>query len=274
MKIPPPPTAKPRLHVTTVNVRSGREPCRPSRYFGWKRLLDVTLASLFLIPALPIMLVAMLAVVCTSKGPAIYRQTRVGRHGRKFVMYKIRSMRADAERDSGPVWAKTGDPRVTTVGQIVRRLHIDELPQLFNVLAGDMSLVGPRPERPEFTHSLALSLPGYQDRHLVLPGITGLAQINLPPDTDLDSVRRKLSLDLQYVEKGSAMMDFGILSCTFLRLIGLRGKSIRRAFGLDREFSMLAVEETLHVPPPARRWGTTVGRRLLRRRKDTVSTLP
>jgi lipopolysaccharide/colanic/teichoic acid biosynthesis glycosyltransferase len=185
-----------------------------------------------LVLGLPIMAVTILLVRLTSPGKAIFRQTRVGLGGREYVMYKIRSMRINAEKD-GPTWAKRGDARVTPVGRVIRALHLDEFPQLVNVLRGEMALIGPRPERPEFVANLALQIPGYLDRLLVRPGITGLAQINLPPDEDLESVRRKLAVDLIYIERGSAWLDLRIFACTFLRLLGLQGALVCRLLRLD-----------------------------------------
>jgi lipopolysaccharide/colanic/teichoic acid biosynthesis glycosyltransferase len=148
-------------------------------------------------------------------------------------MYKVRSMRLDAEAKSGPVWTTTNDPRVTRVGRFIRMLHLDEFPQLINVLRGEMALIGPRPERPEFVELLARDIPGYLDRLSVRPGITGLAQINLPPDSDLDSVRRKLAVDLDYIRQGNVFLDLRILGCTFVRLVGIKGVYAARMFGLD-----------------------------------------
>ena len=136
----------------------------------------------------------------------------------RFRMYKIRTMRRDAEAHTGPVWTKTKDPRITRIGRILRKLHLDELPQLLNVMRGEMSLVGPRPERPEFVEVLAEEIPGYMDRVLVCPGVTGLAQVNLPPDTDLKSVRRKLLLDRQYVAEAGLLLDVRLFLCTLGRM--------------------------------------------------------
>src|SRR5207248_4660391 len=141
---------------------------------------------------------AMLLVKLTSPGPMLYTQTRLGRRGRPFTIYKIRTMLHDCESLTGPQWSTPGDTRITRVGRWLRRTHIDELPQLWNVLRGDMSLVGPRPERPEFIPELENAIPFYRDRLLVRPGITGLAQVQLPPDTDMDSVRRQLAHDIYY----------------------------------------------------------------------------
>ncbi len=194
------------------------------RLLIWKIVLDHSAAFLLLLAGLPLIGLLILLVRLTSRGPAIYRQVRVGKSGRTFTMYKLRSMRLDAEAGTGPVWAGTGaDSRVTRLGYWLRRLHLDELPQLINVLKGEMSLVGPRPERPEFVAVLAEKIPGYLDRITILPGITGLAQVNLPPDTDLDSVRRKLVLDREYVGSASLSLDVRIVLCTMLRVFGLRG---------------------------------------------------
>ncbi len=206
-----------------------------------KALADRAIALVLLIVALPVMGLLVLAIRLTSPGPGIYRQTRVGRGGRIFTMYKLRSMRCDAEARTGPVWASPlGDPRVTPLGYWLRRLHLDELPQLYNVMCGEMSLVGPRPERPSIVVVLAREIPDYLDRLQVLPGITGLAQVNLPPDTDLDSVRAKLVLDREYVDAASLTLDLRIVLCTALRVIGLRG---------GRAVSLLGLKRTVILPP-------------------------
>jgi lipopolysaccharide/colanic/teichoic acid biosynthesis glycosyltransferase len=206
----------------------------PSPYFRWKHLPDCVLAILLLLPALP--LIGLLAglVRLTSRGPGIYRQVRVGRHGRTFIIYKIRSMTVNAEAGTGAVWAQRNDPRVTLLGGILRRFHLDELPQLFNVLKGEMSLIGPRPERPEFVHLLAEKIPDYTERLAVRPGITGLAQLNLPPDSDLNSVCRKLYLDLQYVRQAGWFLDVRLLLCTLGRLVKLYEPALLWLLGLYR----------------------------------------
>lgn len=153
-------------------------------------------------------------------------------------MYKIRTMRVDAEAGTGPVWSQRNDPRVTRLGRVVRKLHLDEFPQLINVINGEMGLIGPRPERPEFTQRLAVAIPRYLDRLVVRPGITGLAQINLPPDSDLNSVRRKLALDLRYVQEARLSLDLRILACTCLRLFGIKGPKVTRMMGLERSASL------------------------------------
>ena len=139
-------------------------------------------------------------------------------------MYKIRSMRIDAESATGAVWASRKDPRTTFLGSILRKLHLDELPQLFNVIRGDMSLVGPRPERPEFVDKLDKKIDGYRHRLLVKPGITGYAQLNLPSDLDLNDVRKKLVLDFEYIEKASPVFDFLLIFGTALKVVRLTGR--------------------------------------------------
>lgn len=211
-----------------------------SRYFAWKRVFDRIAAILLLIPGLPVIAILTLLVRLTSRGPGIFCQKRVGQDGCPFLMYKIRTMRQDAEAATGPVWTQQSDPRITLVGRILRKLHLDEFPQLFNVLKGEMSLIGPRPERPEFVAVLAEQIPGYLQRLAVPPGITGLSQINLPPDTDLDSVRRKLVLDLEYIEQAGPLLDFRMLCCTLTRLLGLPGEQVMTLFGLRRHVTLPA----------------------------------
>jgi len=232
------------MPIVVRKVHSLREPhCRAAvateveaivsaPYFRWKVWLGRCAAALLLIPALPIIGLLTVLVRLTAPGPGLYRQIRVGAQGHTFALYKIRTMRCDAEAATGPVWAGPNDPRITPLGRWLRRVHLDELPQLFNVLRGEMTLVGPRPERPEFTQYLAGEIPGYMDRYLVPPGITGLAQINLPPDTDVDSVRRKLVLDLEYIRTASLWLDLRILLCTLSRLVGLPGMRIAKLLGL------------------------------------------
>ena len=217
---------------------------RPSAYFRRKAILDRTLAALLLVPGLPIIGLLVLLVRLTSRGPGIYRQVRLGHCGRRFVMYKLRTMRHDAEAASGPIWTtQARDPRVTPVGRLLRRVHLDELPQLLNILKGEMSLVGPRPERPEFVHVLAEAVPDYRSRLSVLPGVTGLAQLNLPPDSDLTSVRRKLVLDREYLEQAGLWLDVRILSCTFFRMLRVPERWLLRIFGLRRIVTLSAGPE-------------------------------
>ena len=187
-----------------------------------KAAADVVLAAGLLVASLPVMLGAMLLVRLTSAGPAVYTQARVGRGGRVFTLYKIRTMYHDCESLTGPRWCLPGDPRITPVGWWLRKLHLDELPQLVNVLRGDMSLVGPRPERPEIVKRLRQSVPGYDRRTAVKPGITGFAQIHLPPDSCIRSVKNKLVYDLFYIRNRSARLELLVLFATGLKLLGLK----------------------------------------------------
>lgn len=173
-----------------------------------KDVFDRGVALAGLIVAAPIMAVVAILVRCTSSGPAIYAQLRIGYHGKLFHCYKFRSMYHNCEKTSGAVWAARNDSRITPLGKILRATYLDELPQLFNVLMGEMSLVGPRPERPEITAKLRRQFPhDYYKRLLVKPGITGLAQINQHSDLDIADVRRKLHYDLLYVRQMSLWLD-------------------------------------------------------------------
>jgi len=194
-----------------------------------KAVLDQILAAALLVACAPVLVAAAAAVKLTSPGPAIYTQTRLGRFGRRFTIYKVRTMCHDAESLTGPRWSLPGDPRVTPVGHLLRALHVDELPQLWNVLRGEMSLVGPRPERPEIAAELRREIPGYDRRLAVKPGLTGLAQIHLPPDETVESVRRKLVYDLVYIRRLGVVVDLYILVCTGFKVLGLRRLYCRKA---------------------------------------------
>lgn len=208
-------TQKPQ--VTQPRIRPMVVPV--SWYTGCKRCFDLCTGLLIGIVAVPIIAIAALLVKLTSRGPAFYSQTRVGRNGKPFTIWKLRSMYHNCEQMSGIVWSKTGDPRVTPIGRFLRRSHVDELPQLWNILRGDMSLVGPRPERPEFVPQLEAAIPRYRERLLVLPGVTGLAQVHLGPDTDLASVERKLAMDLYYIKTMSFWNDLKIVITTALHVL-------------------------------------------------------
>jgi exopolysaccharide biosynthesis polyprenyl glycosylphosphotransferase len=156
---------------------------------------------------LPLLPFVALAIKVTSRGPVLYRQRRVGREGVTFNCYKFRTMRADAEADTGATWAQDDDPRITKVGKFLRKSRLDEIPQLWNVLKGDMSLVGPRPERPEFTEYLSREIPNYHLRHTVRPGITGWAQIRYKYASSLEDAREKLRYDLFYIKNMSMGLD-------------------------------------------------------------------
>ncbi len=218
-------------------------------YIPFKAACDRIGAVLLLIIAAPIILICAVAVMLTSRGSAFYCQRRVGKAGREFTLIKLRTMRLDAESSSGPVWSVGLDPRVTRVGRFLRDTHLDELPQLLNVLFGHMSLVGPRPERPPFVLQFREEIPFYEARVTVRPGITGLSQMRLPPDCDLDSVRRKLVHDLYYVRNVSPWLDLRILIYTLAELARSIGASLVRIVALpapeivEREFHPLVHQE-------------------------------
>lgn len=192
---------------------------------GVKRCMDVVLSSVLIAFTLPVTLAAMLAIVIEDGRPIFYLQERVGRNGKTFLLYKFRSMRCSAEADGVARWAEVHDDRVTKVGRFLRRSRIDEFPQFFNVLAGHMSLVGPRPERPAIAVSLEKEIPNYRYRYLVKPGITGWAQINYPYGASLHDAEEKTKYDFFYLEHGSIILDTRILLQT-VRVI-LMGEGAR-----------------------------------------------
>jgi lipopolysaccharide/colanic/teichoic acid biosynthesis glycosyltransferase len=193
------------------------------------RILNVGLAFGTLVVIMPVLLIVAILVKLTSRGPILYAQTRVGLDrrwrstlalherrledlgGQVFTIYKFRTMRVDAERGVGAVWAQENDPRVTKLGKYLRMLRVDELPQFWNVVLGDMNIVGPRPERPSIVSRLREDIPEYQCRHRVKPGITGLAQINQKYDASLDDVRLKVGWDLRYIREQGIARDLGIM---------------------------------------------------------------
>ena len=179
-------------------------------YDNLKRAAESLFAVLLQIVLVPLELAIAILIRTTSPGPVIYRQVRVGRHGKEFVLYKFRTMRADAERH-GPQWAHAHDQRVTPIGTVLRMSHLDELPQLVNIIRGELSFVGPRPERPEFVKDLKEKVPFYEVRHLVKPGVTGWAQIHHPSDKTLDDVFEKLQYDIYYLKNRSFVLDLAIL---------------------------------------------------------------
>ncbi|OWY68457.1 hypothetical protein B7486_25920 [cyanobacterium TDX16] len=179
-----------------------------------KRLLDFIIAAAALIVALPLMLLIALTTRLTSRGPVFYTQTRVGQGGQTFTLFKFRTMIPDAEA-GGSTWATENDPRVTRLGRVLRCMRLDELPQLWNIIKGDMSLVGPRPERPEFVVPLSTIIPYYEERHLIKPGLTGWAQINYPYGSTIADARRKLQLDLYYMKHTSLELDLIVMLRTF-----------------------------------------------------------
>ena len=208
---------------------------------GARRALNVAAALVLLTLTAPLWIVIAILIKLTSPGPVFHLQTRVGldqrrgstkpgdprrRHdvgGRPFTIYKFRTMRVGAESSTGAVWATVDDPRITAVGRFLRQYRLDELPQLLNVLRGEMNLVGPRPERPSIVADLRREIPHYQGRHRTLPGITGLAQVNLEYDSSLEDVRRKVAHDLEYIRKASAWEDFKIMLKTIPVMLFRRG---------------------------------------------------
>ncbi len=194
-----------------------------ARKLRYQSLLHVLAAAFGIIVALPLMAATALVIRLTSPGPVLYRQKRVGLKNIPFTLYKFRSMRVDAEAKTGPVWATKDDPRVTRVGRVIRKLRIDELPQLFNVLKGEMALVGPRPERPEFVKALSERIPFYKQRHFVRPGITGWAQINHKYGDTVEDAITKLEYDLYYIKNMSLGLDAFIIFHTIKAMLLSRG---------------------------------------------------
>jgi lipopolysaccharide/colanic/teichoic acid biosynthesis glycosyltransferase len=203
-------------------------------------LLNVVIATVGLVLTLPLMVAIAVLIKLTSRGPVLFTQPRIGldrrdlsraggntrRHfdygGQPFRMYKFRTMRVN-DRTSRQVWARRDDPRVTAIGRVLRKLRLDELPQLWNVLMGDMNVVGPRPEQPSIFVYLREQIQGYQRRQRVLPGITGWAQVNRSYDSNVDDVREKLNYDLEYIRQRSALEDFKIMLLTPAVMLGRRG---------------------------------------------------
>jgi lipopolysaccharide/colanic/teichoic acid biosynthesis glycosyltransferase len=207
-------------------------PLRHHWYLTAKSACDFVLALLLTLPALPLVALSALLVKVTSPGPAFYTQTRLGRGGLPFTIFKLRTMIHNCESLTGPRWSIPGDPRVTRVGWFLRKTHLDELPQLLNVLRGDMSLIGPRPERPEFLPELEQSLPAYRQRLFLRPGVTGLAQVQLPADSDLTSVERKLGHDLFYIRHLNPWLDLRLLICTACYAFGIPFTLLSRLLGI------------------------------------------
>jgi lipopolysaccharide/colanic/teichoic acid biosynthesis glycosyltransferase len=231
----PVPSADLVLHLANADDLFPRE-----RSEALSRTVNVAIAAIALIVLLPVLALIALAIALTSSGPVIYQQSRVGvdrrfrrkrtsdrrgyDHGGKlFEMYKFRSMRTDAESDGTAVWASQNDPRVTAVGAILRKTRLDELPQLINVLKGDMNIVGPRPERPSIFAKLREDIPHYPIRQRVKPGITGWAQINQSYDSCVEDVRRKVHYDLEYLKNQCMLEDLRIMSMTLPVMLFRRG---------------------------------------------------
>ena len=188
-----------------------------------KRVIDLIVGGMGFVLALPIMVLVALLVKLTSRGAVLYHQARVGQHGRIFTVHKFRSMVTDAEAETGAVWSQPNDGRITPIGRLLRRTRLDELPQLWNVLRGDMSLVGPRPERPEFVRSLTDQIPFYGQRHVVRPGLTGWAQVRYTYGASVEDAMEKLQYDLYYIKNMSLALDLFVLFSTVKTVLQRQG---------------------------------------------------
>ncbi len=214
------------------------------RYLFLKRAIDIGLGGVLFIAALPLLAMSMLLIRLTSRGPAWTLQTRLGRFGRPFDLCKLRSTFHTPEKRIAPRWPMRGDPRMTPVGRVLRTTHIDELPQLWNVVKGDMSLTGPRPERPEFMPILETSIPEYRQRLLMRPGMTGMAQLYLPPDTGVPSQRKKVQYDFYYINKVGLLLDLRLLFAAALKVLGASPPSCRQIALLP---SAAAIEQSVSL---------------------------
>ena len=226
---------------------------RRSAYPYVKATLEWMIALTMMLVAVPLVACLGILLKCTSEGPVFYSQTRLGRSGRTFRIFKLRTMIHNCEATTGPVWSIAGDSRVTTIGRWLRDTHLDELPQLWNVLRCDMSLIGPRPERPEIAAKIERWLPRFRERLLVRPGITGLAQMRLPADSDIGTVHEKLEHDLQYVRSVSASLDARIAVSTALHFVGWAATAASR-----RLVERFAPSQVLQLPPIVARPGLSV----------------
>jgi len=197
------------LYPSWLIFSDGFNRCRPLLLA--KRIIDVALSGLLAIISLPIALLTAAAIKLESKGPILYTQMRVGEGDAPFKILKFRSMCHEAERECGAAWASAHDSRITKVGRVIRKLRIDELPQLYNILRGDMSFVGPRPERPEFVEDLKQQIPYYSQRFAVKPGLTGWAQVNYPYGASIEDAEEKLQYDLYYIKRLSLLLDLSII---------------------------------------------------------------
>lgn len=198
---------------------------QPSRVYLWhKRLLDIVCASLMILVTAPLLLLIAIGIKVDSPGPAVFKQERIGLRGARFTLYKFRSMNQDAESKSGPAWAAQFDDRVTRFGKLLRKFRLDEIPQAFNVLRGDMSFAGPRPERPYFVDMLRERIPYYGLRHYVKPGITGWAQVGYPYGASVEDAIEKLQYDLYYIKHMSFRQDMLVLLKTFRVVLFGRGR--------------------------------------------------
>lgn len=234
---------------------------KSSGYMRLKYIFDRVVAISLLVVLWPLILVLWLAVKATSPGTGFYLQDRVGLDGKVFRVIKLRSMCRNAEAGGKLIWSNKADARVTPLGRVLRKLHLDELPQLWNVARGEMSLVGPRPERPEITISLENMIPGYHSRHRVRPGITGLAQVNLEPDTNINLTRKKQVLDVRYIENANWWLDLRLIFATSLRVFGVPGDTAMNFAKLRQDIYLYELEEVGYEfnKPDEELWNPTKG---------------
>jgi lipopolysaccharide/colanic/teichoic acid biosynthesis glycosyltransferase len=226
----------------SVDSKPTGEPSGVGHYARYKPVIDVILAMMMLLITAPMILLTMFIVRLTSRGPGLYAQKRLGLNGKPFFAYKIRTMFDESERKTGPHSIK-GDPRVTFVGRFIRWSHLDELPMLVNIIRGEMSLIGPRPERPKFFGDLVRAFPQYGERLRVRPGVSGLAQVEVPPDTDLAGVRLKLAFDIFYVRHYGPLLDLKILFATTLKYLGVPTGAYVRLLGLPASVTEVAIAD-------------------------------
>ncbi len=248
------------IHLPHAGGRADNEPAaqrpkvselsQPAKYFSYKPLVDRAITAVLMLVALPLMGVIALAILICDGRPVFYRQVRVGKDRRLFRIWKFRTMCPNAETKSGAVWCSVGDPRVTRLGRWLRCSHLDELPQFFNVLAGQMNLIGPRPERPEFVRELAVKLPGYLQRLAVAPGITGLSQLRLGYDQSVSDVQNKVELDIQYINTTGLRKDLRILLETLPYIAGQLWHRWRTAKRKELQESVGPADTALPVLTP------------------------
>lgn len=218
-------SATPEASDGSATRSAAAAPFEPSPYLLRKRRSVRIIGALLGAPLAPVIVLLVGAVRLTSPGPGLYRQKRVGLNGAEFTIFKLRSMRQNAEAETGPTWARKKDSRVTPLGRLLRWTHLDELPQIINVIRGEMDFVGPRPERPEMVRQLLLTVPNYADRLRAMPGITGAAQVNLPPDQSVDCVRHKVLADRYYIRRANLWLDLRLVAATVIRSLGVRYES-------------------------------------------------
>lgn len=245
----------PRL--TCVDVVVAETPAAPpasgpvagylSIYEPIKYCFDFAFGCVLLILSSPIILIAALAVRVTSSGPAFYSQTRLGKAGRPFRIYKLRTMYHNCESATGAKWSVPGDSRITPLGKFLRVTHLDELPQLINVLKCEMSLVGPRPERPEIIKTLEVAIPRYRERLAIRPGVTGLAQLRLPADITVEGVREKLVYDLHYIQVMGPWLDIRLTACTIFKMTKLPLNAALSFFRVPGDRSVETTRQLLSV---------------------------